>query len=808
MSVPLKRESKLRSQLITTQPTERVERLRKRYLQLKDKAFIDIVRIKTRIFRETEGEPKAIRAAKAFAATAREMPINIYPDELFVGWLFLEPRGSAFRWQHSIGLEHELDTLGTREFSPFIMSEADKRELREEIIPYWKKHQFSLPFSEIENIADVAPENPEAAIPNYRWDSLMHWTAGYEKVLDKGLLGIRHEAEERLRRLDLTEPEDVEKLPFVQGTIIALDAASKVGEQFAVRLRELAEKEADRQRKTELQQMAENCDRVPAHPPETFYQALQSVWFTHILHAWDNEWSEGMGPGRADQFLYPYFQKDMAEGNLAKEEAQELLDCWCMRFSQHFPIHNEIGSRWSGSPSPGQHIDLGGLKSDGTDATNELSYLFIEAMMHTPGMVEPTLGLLVHTKTPEDILIKASHCVALGGGYPMFLNHDVMVENILARYAEFPEAPPVSLELARSSCGIGCHEPTIPNMESGWMPCMMNLGSLVEYTLNNGRRRNYNKLIGVETGDARQFSSFTELQEAFIRQVKTHIRNESVAMNIREMAYQPKVFTSSLVDDCIEKGLDKNEGGARYNIGAIIAIGVVDAGNSLAAVKKLVFDEKKITMAQLCDGLDNNFDGYEDIRKLCLEAPKFGNDDSDADEQVAWVAHLVTSEAKKYKTRYGGRRTVYQVPQAGYISSGLSVGALPYGRLASEPLSDGISPNRGSDMKGPTAVLKSVGKINNADFTLGQTLNIKVDPQIFEDDDGFKRLADLIRVFVDQKVDHVQFNVVSADYLRAAQKEPEKYKELVVKVAGYNARFVDVHKELQDSIIARTEHGL
>jgi choline trimethylamine-lyase len=808
MSVPLQRESKLRSRLITTQPTARVEWLRKRYLQLKDKAFIDIVRIKTRIFKETEGEPKAIRAAKAFAATVREMPLNIYPDELFVGWLFMEPRGSAFRWQHAIGLENELDTLGTRKFSPFIMSEADKKELREEIIPYWKKHQYALPFSEIEKIADLPPENPEHQIPNYRWDSLMHWTAGYEKVLQKGLLGVKQEAEERLRRLDLTDPEDVEKLPFIQGAVIALDAASEVGARFAARLREVAGSKKDDQRQAELLQMAENCDRVPAHPPETFYQALQSVWFTHILHGWDNEWSEGMGPGRADQFLYPYFKKDMTDGRITKEAAQELIDCWFMRFSQHFPIHDEIGARWSGTPSPGQHIDVGGLKPDGTDATNELSFMFIEGMMHTPGMVEPTLGLLVHTKTPEDLLIKACQSVALGGGYPMFINHDVMVENLLARYAEFPDAPPVSLETARSGCAIGCHEPTIPNMESGWMPCMLNLGSTLEFVLTNGRRRYDNKLRGIKTGNPRQFATFDELREAFIKQMSQQIRNECIAMNIREMAYQPKVFTSSLVDDCIEKGLAKNEGGARYNIGAIITNGVVDVGNSLVAIKKRVFDEKKITMAQLCDALDNNFEGYAEIRKLCLTAPKFGNDDDMADEQVAWVAHQLTSTAKQYKTRYGGRRTAYQVPQAGYISAGLGVGALPYGRLAGEPLADGISPNQGSDIKGPTAILKSVGKVNNAEFTLGQTLNLKADPQIFEDENGFKRLADLIRVFVDQKADHVQINVVSADYLRAAQKEPEKYRELVVKVAGYNARFVDVHKELQDSIIARTEHGL
>jgi formate C-acetyltransferase len=268
------------------------------------------------------------------------------------------------------------------------------------------------------------------------------------------------------------------------------------------------------------------------------------------------------------------------------------------------------------------------------------------------------------------------------------------------------------------------------------------------------------------------------------------------------------VFASALTEDCIEKGIAKEKGGARYNVGSFGIIGTVDVGKSLAAIKKLVFDEKKITMDQLCKALDSNFKGYEEIRKMCLEAPKFGNDDDYVDEQVAWVTHLVSAEARKYRTPYGGPKFTVQVPLSSFVPAGLVVGALHSGRLAREPLSDGVSPTMGSDTKGPTAVLKSVGKINNAEVSLGQTLNMKIDPVVFETDDGFKRLADLIRVFVDQKVDHIQINVVSSDTLRAAQKEPDKYKDLVVKVAGYNARYVDLYKELQDSIIARTEHGL
>ena len=548
---------------------------------------------------------------------------------------------------------------------------------------------------------------------------------------------------------------------------------------------------------------------MTAHPARTFYEAIQSVWFVHILHALDDERCAGMGPGRPDQYLYPYYERDIEKGRITKEEAQELIDCWFMRYSQYYMIwRSDAGAYGTVTPhTPGHHIEVGGLKPDGTDGANELSYMFIEAMMHTPGMTEPTLSLAVHSKTPEDLLIKACQLTSLGGGYPMFINHDLMVESLLARN-EIMDGPPITLELARKGCGIGCHERVIPDMESGFSFTPLILSVVLELVLTNGVRRSDNEKTGLETGDPRQFKSFEEVREAYHKQMAWLLRNGIIASHISEMALQPKAFNSALVEDCIEKGISKEEGGARYNVHAVQTWGRIDTGNSLAAIKKLVFEEKKITMEQLCQALDHNFEGYEDIRKMCLEAPKFGNDDDYVDEQVAWVTHLVNEEAKKYKSTYGGCTVVAEVPSAGYIPVGKVVGALPSGRLAGEPLCEATTPTVGSDVNGPTAVIKSVGKVNNAEISQGATLNLRLDPAVFEKEDGFKRLADLIRVFVDQKVEHVQINVVSSDTLRAAQREPDKYKDLTVKVAGYNARFVELHEDLQDSIIARTEHGL
>jgi len=780
----LEREKNMFDRVITKQPTERFERLKQRYLGMKNKVTIDLLRIRTQSMKRTEGEPDAARQAKAFAAGVRELPINIYPDEFFVGWFFSEPHGSPLMPMQAVAMEKELDTLSTREHMPFLISEEHKQELREEIIPYWK-----------------------ANLKNFGIESLTHWTGGYEKVLKKGLLGVKQDAEERLARLDRSDPEDFRKSIFVDNVILALDAASEVGGRFAAKARELAAEETDGQRKAELLDIADICDRVPAHPARTFYEALQSVWFVELLYAWDNQWAWGISPGRADQYLYPYYERDLEDGRITEDKAQELIDCWFMRHSQFFPVFAAEAARWAGPHAPGVHMDVGGLNTDGTDGATDLSSMFIEARMHTLAFVEPTLGLLVHSKTREDLLIKACQLTALGGGWPMFINQDVMVENLLSR-GELLDGPPITLELARGGCCIGCHEPTIPTMTSGWGGSGVNLGVAMEHVLTNGRSRRSRELRGVETGDPSRFDSFDEVKDALYRQVAWQVKSGSIGANYSELALKPKVFTSSLIDDCIEKGLSMEEGGSRYNVGAVSMIGMVDAGNSLAAIKKLVFDEQRFTMDELCEALDKNFEGHEDIRRACLDAPKFGNDDDEVDDLVSWVIHIITDEARKYKTTYGGTKLTVSVPMYGYVSAGLAVGALPWGRLAGEPLADAVSPNRGTEVKGPTAVLKSVGKVDNAEVSLSQTLNLRIDPAVFEKEDGFKRMADLIRVFADQKVDHVQVNVVSSETLKAAQKKPEDYPELTVKVAGYNARFVELHKELQDSIITRTEHGL
>ncbi len=691
--------------------------------------------------------------------------------------------------------------VSTREYTPFQVSEEVKTALREEVFPYWKARRHS---------PSVPPEAAKSGVRRaVKIPVLFHYVVNYEKVLKKGLLGVKRDAEERLARLDLANPEDTKKVPFLEGVILAMETASEIGSRFAAKAMSMAETEEDATRKAELLKMAEVCNRVPAHPASTFYEALQSVWSIHMMLGWEVGFHGGQSVGRADQYLYPFYEADLREGRLTKEEGQELIDCWFMRFSQMFSVMPADQAFFMSNHTSAHHLGIGGLKADGTDASNALSYMFIEAMMHTPGMVEPTVGLLVHSKTPDALLIKACQLTALGGGYPQFINHDVLVENLLGRGATVG-GKPVSLETARQYGGcVGCHEPSLHTMESGWTAGQgVHLASILETVLTNGWSRIRDKKSGLQTGDPREFSSFDEFKEAFLKQIAYQMKVGSIASNLGEQALIPTLFTSALTEDCIENAAPREQGGARYNVGSCSMSGTPDAGNSLAAIKKLVFDEKRITMAQLCEALESNFEGYEEIHRMCMAAPKFGNDDDYVDELVAWVTHAVVQEAKKYKTTFGGTKYIVQVPLSSFVPLGMGVGALPSGRLAKAPISDGVSPTCGTDMQGPTGVLKSVGKINNAEVALGQTLNLKLDPVVFEGKDGFKRLADLIRVFVDQKVDHVQINVVSSETLLAAQKDPGQYRDLVVKVDGYNAHFVDLHKELQDSIIGRTVHGM
>jgi len=766
-------------------PTPRIERLRQAFFDLKPTVSIDRARIEARALRGTEGEPTISRRAKVFAAVVREMPIDIYPEELLVGYASVRRRCINVNPATYAPLLPEGASDGVRDTErPAAdgLGDEDIRELAEDLIPYWKE------------------QGRAGKYWNYG-----HNVHDLKKVVEKGFLGIEKEAGERLAELDRDDPLDLKKAPFLEGVAIAMQAAAGIGKRFAARARELAGGETNRPRKTELLRIAEVCDRVPANPARTFYEALQSYHFAWLLLVWEFGHSAAHSQGRIDQCLYPYYENDINAGRITPEEAQELLDCYILQL-------NNIGVIGpSDSPSAGGSIGVGGLRTDGNDATNALSYMLIEAIMHTR-LVAPWFAVHIHSKTPDDLLIKACRLCSLGTGHPQFLNCDVGVAQALSRGSS--GGVPITLEDARSISNVGALECVVPGKDSGYLyvGAGHNLALAMDLVLTNGVRRSDEERMGPETGDPRRFGSFEEVREAFCRQLAwmrsaTQAATTPIEQSLMDLA--PTVYESALIENCIEDGICKEAGGARYDYNiADVEHGSTDAGDSLAAIKKLVFDEKKVTMAELCDALDGNFDGFEEIRKMCLEVPKFGNDDDYVDEQVAWVLRQWSTEFRKLKNLRGRNACAGGSPLAAYIPKGMEVGALPSGRLAGEPLAPAACPGTGNDRKGVTAVFKSMGKVDGVQIPAGLSLTTRIDPAVFRTRDGVKRLADLMRVFIDQKIFHVQFNVVSSDTLKAAQREPEKYRDLTVKVAAYNAFFTELTRPVQDSIIARTEHGL
>ncbi len=816
------------------EPTTRVQRLRETYLGLKPVLEIVRARILTRSMSETEGEPMVIRRAKAFAAIVKGMPMRIAPDELLVGYL-----GST-REAQPIPVEHgpmiEL-TLGYPVEKEYIFREEDEKELMEEILPYWKgagnyeKTPSGYIHHYLTNLFYADPDQFPAggsmvgSMGTY-YQETGHQVIDYPKLLEKGCLGVRDEAAQRLALLDPGDPDDLQKIPFLRAVIIAMEGASEVGKRFADKARAIAEQEEDERRGRELLRIAEVCDRVPAHPAETFYEALQSFWFAYILQYWESMEGKCHSFGRMDQYLYPYYERDLKEGRLTREEAQELIDCFLLRIplvswsmeDLHFYIIGDLLL---------PHMSVGGYREDGTDATNELSYLFIEGMKHCR-LPEPDFSVLVHREAPDDLILKGCELAAMGSGQPMFQNSDFIIEGLLSRGSM--GGPPVTIEDARNAAEVGCQEPFIVGKDGIDITAgYINAGLALEFALNNGQNRmvpeqhaegplppwedmvRLNDGRGLETGDPRAFKAFEEVQDAFVRQLAFMVRNKLMTHKVRDMALaemKPTLFQSALIEDCLEKGMSREQGGARYNWGpGLYPVGMADVTDSLAAIKKLVFDDKRFTMAELCDALDSNFEACGKMRKMLLQAPKYGNDQDYADEIMAWAVHEWASEVKTHKNLRGG----YAIPglQSLFLSVpyGREVGALPSGRLSGEPLSNGGSPSNAAAREGPTAIVNSLSKVDCLECNLGIVLNVRLTPELLRTEEGRGKVAALVKGIVDKQVMHIQFNVVSSDTLLAARQEPERYRDVVVRVAGYSAYFVNLPGAMQEEIINRTEHG-
>ncbi|MBI2847348.1 MAG: hypothetical protein HYX82_05660 [Chloroflexi bacterium] len=627
----------------------------------------------------------------------------------------------------------------------------------------------------------------------------------YEKVLKKGLVGVVEEAREELLRLSRFDTEeDVKKFHFLEAVIIALEAVISYANRHARLARELAAREQNPVRKVELERIAEICEWVPKNPPRSFYEAVQSFWL--LLLALNQETaSQGETPGRFDQYIYPFYEKDIREGKLTRQEAAEILGCLWVKFLEMEMVKEAtLKSKTQGSHI--MNLTIGGVNKAGEDATNELSYLILDVVRQIKPH-QPHLTVRYHDGLSEAFLIKAVETNReVHGGMPQWVNDKIVILNLVSMG--------VPLEEARDWEAISCSYYNIPHAAGQYgKPVQINQAKVFEIALNNGVDPRTGKRLGIETGDPRSFSSWEEVYDAFKKQLKYVVNTVAKAGRLGTVVRGENYalpFNSALMDDCIKTGKDVMDGGMRYK--ELVCTGSdrghVDVANSLAAIKKLVFEEKKITMAELLDALASDFEGKEGLRQILLSAPKWGNDDDYVDSIMKdvwlWTAKTLMEETNVW----GKPITPGRFGIAWHYWAGKATGALPTGRRAYTPLTDGaVSPMPGTDKKGPTAVINSASKL---DFTVvtDAVLNQKFPPALLQTREGIRKLLALIKSFFDRYGYHIQFNIIDRATLLDAQKHPELYRDLVIRVAGYSAYFVELARDLQDEIISRTEQTL
>lgn len=781
----------------------RIKKLRARFFEYKPSISIHRAMATTQAYKENEGLPTVSKRAKAFYKACETIPIYIAEDEIIVGHPGGKPRTGIFspevawRW-----LRDELDTIATRQQDPYEIDESDKKELKEEIFPFWEGRSVEeYNYKCIEDFG-LLPLTFESGIIDVELKAMNgpgEFSPGYGNILlKKGFNGIKKEAENKLMELDPTTPDDLDKIYFLRSVIIVCEGLVLLGERYSKLAKKLAKEEKSRFRKKELKKIAEVCKWVPGNAPRSFHEALQTIWFTQ-LGLFLEENAPSYSPGRVDQYLYPYYKKDIDAGELTPEKAQELLYCLFIKMSEVPWVLNENSSKYFAGYMPFQNLCVGGQTSTGEDGTNDISYMILDCVKNLR-MYQPSLSVRLHAGAPEEFFLKVSEVVREGLGFPAIHFDDTTIKMMLSKGA--------TLRDARDYCLVGCVEPNIHGKMHQWSDSgHINLPMAVELALTNGVQRISGKKLGIETGDPNLFSSYEEFEEAVKKQLAYMIRCTAIASIIAEKGhaiYLPKPLSSCLVEGCVESGKDMMIGGARYNAGpALVLVGTGDLGNSMAAVKKLVFEDKAISMQELCDTLKNNFEGYEDVHKACLNAPKYGNDDDYVDRITSEVMDYAIREVTQYRG-LTANLIAGLYPVSSHVPHGLVLGALPSGRKATTPIADGCSPQQGTDKNGPTAVIKSVDKINHEDATAGTLLNMKFDPSVLAGERGLHNLSALLKTHMQLGGYHVQINCVSAETLKEAQENPDDYKWLMVRVAGYSAYFVELCDEIQNEIISRT----
>lgn len=776
--------------------SERIARLRQQSLDAVPTISAERAVLLTRSYRETEGQnlSPAMRHALAFQKVLEEKTIWIGEGELIVGERGPRPKATPTYPEVCCHTAEDLDTLHTRPITSYKVPEEDRRALVEEVLPYWQgRTQRERIFAAMEPEwldafeAGVFTEFMEQRAPGH--------TVLDDKIYRRGLLDFRAEIDRRLE--GSCEPDQAEELRAMR---VCIDAVIRFAERHAELAERLAEQEPDPARRGELLRIAANCRRVPAHAPRDLWEALQMYWFIHLgviteYNTWDS-----FNPGRLDQHLWPFYERGLAEGTLTEEQARELLQAFWVKFNnQPAPPKVGVTAQESGTYTDFCLINVGGVKPDGSDAVNPMTYLILD-VIEEMRLLQPSSMVQISKKNPDRYIDRALHIVRTGFGQPSLFNTDAILQELLRQGKDIVDA--------RCGGASGCVEAGAFGKEAYILTGYLSLPKVLEIALNDGVDPLTGKRLGPSTGDPRSFETFDELFAAFETQLRHFVDVKIRGNDAIERLYAehlPAPFLSVLVDDCIAKGKDYHAGGARYNTSYIQGVGLGTITDSLAAIRCHVYQKRTLSMGELLQALATDFEDNERLRLLLVNrSPKYGNDDEEADELMRRVFEAAFRCIDGRPNQRGGRYGLDLLPTTSHVYFGKKMGASADGRKAHTPLSEGVSPVQGADRKGPTAVIRSVAKIDHV-RTGGTLLNQKFTPDLLRNDEGIAKLRQLVRTYFSLDGHHIQFNVVSAETLRAAQKDPESYRGLIVRVAGYSDYFHDIGPELQEEIIRRTE---
>lgn len=784
--------------------TPRVEKIRQNYVNTKPSISYERARIWTESFKRTEGQPAAIRTAQAFYDTCNELCVNIFEGELIVGASgefrkcgILTPE-FAWKW-----VDDEMDNFPSRPQDPYEMTDEQRKFVRENIFPYWKGKSVEDAF-----LARTSEETKKIGVDTGFLDTDSKWRNGIgeispdyiDQLFPKGFGGIKREAEGYMAELNEAVPEDKDKMVFYRSIILVSDGIVRLANRYSEKAKEMAAEEKDEARKAELLEIAEVCAKVPENPPSSFREALQFAWFVQ-LGGIISENPLALNPGRFDQYMYPYYKADEEAGKIDYDTALELVECLWLKYSEWaWTISANTADFFAGYTNF-ENLTVGGSTVSGGDGTNTISYMAIQATKETK-CHQPTLSCRIHPDCPPEFMEAVTDLVSTGCGFPA-IHSDRTGYQMLSNLGYAPED-------AKDWNNCGCVVPHSRKTFEWTSSCNISFAAALEFALNEGRSRLTDELVALPEKDPKTFESYEEIEAALLRQFSFMVKHGVISLLTAQKIHKeqaPRPFLSACNEYCLKNGKDLVDGGAKYNIGPVFTgVGLSVTANSLAVMKKLVFEDKVTTMAEIIDALNHNWEGYEELRAKAQAVPKYGNDDDYVDSIAKKLADYFYHDVTSYKDIYGHHFVTAFMGISNYLPTGKVLGATPDGRKAKDPINEGVSPYTGTDTSTCLAALRSSAKLNHDIHSGGTLLNLRLNHDLVATKRGRANLGAMLQSYFALGAFHVQFNTISNEVLKDAQAHPENYKDLLVRVAGYSTQFVNLSKSMQDSIMARNAH--